>query len=40
LTLDHPTRIQIGTKKVVKITKNNEIPSKPRVKLILEEGIH
>jgi hypothetical protein len=27
--LDHPTRIQIGIRKQVRITKNKEIPSRP-----------
>ena len=27
--LDHPTRIQMGIKKQVRITKNKEIPSRP-----------
>ena len=27
--LDHPTRIQMGIRKQVRITKNKEIPSRP-----------
>tara|TARA_B100000767_G_C19411786_1_gene388284 strand:+ start:320 stop:583 length:264 start_codon:yes stop_codon:yes gene_type:complete len=40
LTLYKLARMHRGTKRVVRITKNNEIPSTPIKKFMFDEGIH